>query len=202
MRGLAWALVSLILFLGALVATLPLVSVPASALGIDHLVEMGAWPVVWGALSLIGTLVAARVVFGAWLRVTPAALALAVTGIGQSAAVNVVLQRWELYRFGVTEPEFVGITAGLFAVLVGLAVATFGVLVAPRSAVIWPWLAVVVCSGLATLIVFSNVPGLRDGIELESWWLATCIGASGLYAVGTLALATVRLVRSARPAPR
>jgi Na+-transporting NADH:ubiquinone oxidoreductase subunit NqrB len=182
-------------FTAALFATLPIVSEPAHVFGTDHLVQMAAWPVVWGTLSTCAVLLAARLVFGKWLRVTVASLLVAGLGIGLAAAVNYVLQRWELQRFGLTEPEFVGITAGLFAVLVGVAVAAFGVLVAQRPAAIWPYVAVVAGGSIALLIVFSNVPGLRDGIEIESWWLAVCVGGSALYLVATLVITTLHVRR-------
>ena len=43
------------------------------------------------------------------------AIGIAAVGIGLSAVVNVVLQQWEMTRFGITEPELVGPTAALFA---------------------------------------------------------------------------------------
>lgn len=67
---------------------------------------------------MLGVLVAAQLALGAWLRPSPMAMGIAV-GIGLSSVVNVVLQRWEMTRFGITEPELVGPTAGLLAVLIG-----------------------------------------------------------------------------------
>jgi hypothetical protein len=153
-----------------------------------HLAQMGAWSVIWGVLSLIGLLVAARLVFGAWLRPRPLAVAIAGVGIGLSAVLNVVLQRWETIRFGITEPELVGLTAGLFAVLIGLSVAAFGAFLVPRRLIGWPLAMVVLGFAGVAIIVLSNIPGLQDGIGADSWPLAICVGLSGAYAIVTAGL--------------
>lgn len=184
-RGLAWALLSLGMFVAALFATLPILAVIKWFADLPHLAEMAAWSVVWGALSLIGVAVAARLAFGAWLTLHPVGVSIAAIGIALSAIVHVVLQQWEIARFGVPEPEYVGWTAGLFAVLIGLAVAAFGAFLAPKQVIGWPLSAVLAGSVGIAFIVLSNVPGLRDGIAHDSWPLAIWIGASGLYAFVT-----------------
>jgi hypothetical protein len=73
-------------------------------------------------------------------------------------------------------------TAGLFAVLIGLATAAFGVVVAPRGTTGWPLAFVLLGATTTIFIVLGNVPGLGDGIEPESWPLAIWLGISGLYA--------------------
>jgi len=131
-----------------------------------------------------------QLALGAWLRPPAIAVAIGAAGIGLSAVVNVVLQQWEITRFAITEPELVGPTAALFAVLVGLAVAGFGALAAPRRLLGWPMAAVALGFIGVAIIVGSNVPDLDDGIAAESWPLAIWVGLSGVYAlvVGGLVL--------------
>ena len=163
-RGLAWASLSLVFFVAALFAALPLLAAVNLVWDAPHLAEMAIWSPIWGVLSILGVLLAAQLVLGAWLRPPPIAIAIAAVGLG------------------LTEPELVGPTAALFAVLTGLAVAAFGAFLAPRRLIAWPLAAVLLgCLGVA-VIVLSNLPGLGDGIAPESWPLAIWVGISGLYA--------------------
>jgi hypothetical protein len=197
-RGLTWAALSFVFFVAALLAVLPFTAAVKLVWDTPHLVEMAAWSPLWGDLSLLGVLVAAQLALGAWLRPPPLAIGVAAFGIGLSAVLNVVLQQWEMARFGITEPELVGLTAGLFAVLIGLAVAAFGALIAPRRLIGWPLAAVALGFVGVAVIVLSNIPGLDDGIGPESWPLAICVGLSGLYALVTTGLVVRRaLDRSA-----
>jgi hypothetical protein len=141
---------------------------------------------------VLGVLVAARLVLGTWLQPPRVAVGIAVVGIALSAVVNVVLQQWEMTRFGITEPELVGPTAGLFAVLIGLAVAGFSAFVAPRRLIGWPLGAVVLAFAGVAIVVLSNLPGLANGIPAESWPLAIWVGLSGVYAVVVTALVVRR----------
>lgn len=193
-RGLVWALLSFATFVAALFAVLPIVAVTNWFADVPHLTEMAAWSVVWGGLSLIGVLSAARVAFGAWLIVNAIAVGTAAVGIALSAIVHVVLEQWEIARFGIPEPEYVGWTAGLFAVLIGLAVAAFGALLAPRQVIGWPLTAVVIGTAGVALVVLTNVPGLGDGIGDESWPLAIWVGLSGLYALSVAGLVIRRAI--------
>ena len=187
-RGLTWAALSFTGFVASLFAVLPFTFAMKLIWDAPHLAQMGAWSVIWGVLSLIGLLVAARLVFGAWLRPRPLAVAIAGVGIGLSAVLNVVLQRWETIRFGITEPELVGLTAGLFAVLIGLSVAAFGAFLVPRRLIGWPLAMVALGFAGVAIIVLSNIPGLQDGIGADSWPLAICVGLSGAYAIVTAGL--------------
>jgi hypothetical protein len=191
-RGLTWAALSFVFFLAALVAILPLTGALRLVWDAPHLVQMAAWAPIWGVLSVLGVLVAAQLALGAWLRPPAVAIGVAAVGIGLSAVLNVVLQQWEITRFGITEPELVGLTAGLFAVLIGLAVAAFGALIAPRRLIGWPLAAVALGFLGVAIIVLSNIPGLGDGIGAESWPLAICVGLSGLYALITAGLVVRR----------
>jgi len=120
----------------------------------------------------------------------------AAIGIGLSAVVHVVLQQWEIERFGYPDPEFVGWTAALFGVLIGQATAHFGSQIAPRKSRGWPTAATVVGAAIGSLIVVSNLPGLEDGIRPESVPLAIWIAASGVYLLATTGLAVMRAFRS------
>lgn len=192
-RGLVWAALSFALFVGAAFASLPVAVFMRWLIGLPHLPGVVLWPVVWGGLGALGVVIAARFAFGFWPRLSRAGVALGATGIGLSAAVHVVLQRWADVRFGYFEPDFIGLTAGLFAVLVGLAVAAFGVFVAPRHATVWPVIATLAGAVMTLGIIAANLPGLRDGIEPQSSSLAIWIGLSGLYALVATGLALGRL---------
>jgi hypothetical protein len=104
-------------------------------------------------------------------------------------------------RFGITEPELVGPTAALFAVLTGLSVAAFGAFLAPRRLIGWPLAAVALGFLGVAVIVVSNVPGLSDGIAAESWPLALWVGISGLYALVTTGLVIRRALDRSGEAP-
>ena len=197
-RGLTWAALSFVFFVAALLAVLPFIAAMKLVWDSPHLVQMAAWSPIWGVLSVLGVLVAAQLALGTWLRPSAVAIGVATFGIGLSAVLNVVLTQWQTARFGYVEPELVGLTAGLFAVLIGLAVAAFGALIAPRRLVGWPLAAVAIGFVGVAIIVLSNVSGLGDGIDTESWPLAICVGLSGAYALVTTGLVVRRaLDRSA-----
>ena len=197
-RGLTWAALSFIFFVAALLAVLPFTAAVRLVWDTPHLVEMAAWSPIWGVLSVLGVLLAAQLALGAWLRPPLLAIGVAAVGIGLSAVLNVVLVQWQTTRFGYVDPELVGPTAGLFAVLMGLAVAGFGALIAPRRLIGWPLAAFGLGFVLVTIIVLSNLPGLDDGIGAESWPLAICVGLAGVYALATGGLVVRRaLDRSA-----
>jgi hypothetical protein len=183
-RGLLWTALSFAVYVAALFATLPILAVAQWFTDLPHLVQMAAWSVVWGGLSLIGVFIAARLAFGSWLPLHPVGFGIAVIGIALSAIVHVVLQQWEIARFGVPEAEYVGWTAGLFAILIGVAVAAFGAYLAPKQVIGWPLAAVLLGSAGVAITVFGNVPGLSDGIADDSWPLAIWVGLSALYALG------------------
>ena len=184
-RGPTWAVLSFTGFVASFFAVLPFIVAMKLIWDAPHLAQMGAWSVIWGVLSLLGVLAAARLVFGAWLRPRPLGVAVAGVGIGLSAVLNVVLLQWETTRFGYIEPEMVGLTAGLFAVLIGLSVAAFGAFLVPRRLIDWPVAMVALGFAGVAIIVLSNLTGLADGIGADSWPLAICVGLSGAYALAT-----------------
>ena len=191
-QGLTWAALSAAFFVAALFAVLPVIAAVKLVWDAPHLAQMAVWAPIWGVLAMLGVLLAAQLALGTWLTPPPAAIVVATVGIALSAVINVVLQQWEMARFGITEAELVGPTAGLFAVLTGLAVAGFAALVAPRRLIGWPLAAVLLGFVGVAIIVGSNVPGVTDGVAAESWPLAICVGLSGLYALFVTVLAARR----------
>jgi hypothetical protein len=187
-----WAVLSFVTFVAALFATLPILAFINWFTDLPHLTDMAAWSIIWGCLSLIGVLVAARLAFGAWLPLHAAGIGVAAIGVVLSAIVHVVLQEWEIARFGVPEAEYVGWTAGLFAVLIGLAAAIFGTSLAPKPVILWPVSCVLFGAAGVAFILLTNIPGLGDGIAYDSWPLAIWVGLSGLYALVAAGIAVRR----------
>ena len=184
-RGLTWAALSFTLFIAALLAIFPILAALRLFGEIPHLAQMALWSLSWGVLSVLGVLVAAQLVFGAWLRPRPLGVGIAAVGIGLSAVLNVVLQQWQISSIGFVDPDYLGVTAGLFAVLIGLAVAGFAAFLVPKQLIGWPLAAVMLGSLGVAVIVLSNAPALHDGIGPNSWALAICVGLSGVYALIT-----------------
>lgn len=196
---IAWAVMSFTAFVMSLFGAVGLLGVVRIAFPASHLAEIAAWSILWGIIALIGVVLAARVAFGRWLTLPPVGLTLAAAGIGISATVHVVLQQWAEVRFGYYDAEFVGWSAGLFVVLVGLSVSAFGVFLAPRGAAWWP-LAFVVAGALGVLIIaLNNFPGIRDGLAPESGPLAAWLAISTLYA---LVAGVASVMRARAPEPR
>jgi hypothetical protein len=191
-RGLAWTTLSLVAFVAALFAVLLVLAVAELFAEIPHLAQMAMWSVTWGLLSVAGVLIAARIAFGYWLSVGPMAWGMAATGVVLSAIVHVVLQQWEIQRFGLVEPDSVGLTAGLFAILIALATAAFGTLVAPRGFRAWPAAVTIVGVIGVIAVVALNLPGLDDGLAPESLPLAFWLGLSVVYALAAAAFTIMR----------
>ena len=191
-----WTTLSLILFAASSMAIFIVNALPGMAEAPGPLVWI-AWPLLWGGLALTGVILAGRVAFGRWLRVTAAAVVVAGIGIALSVIVNVTLHQWAVDRFGYFDSDLIWWTSGLFAVLVGLATSAFGVFVAPRGTHAWPLSFVLLGAAVVVWIVLGNQPGLGDGIAPESWPLAIWIGISGVYAA---LVAIGCAVRTRRPA--
>lgn len=194
LAAVVWTLLSFALFCAGILAVFVVNLVVRVFIDVPHLLEMAEWSIAWGLAAVAGVLIAARIAFGRWLAVGLTAAVTAGAGIVLSATFHVVLQQWTIARFGEMGADYVGLTAGLFAVLLGLATSAFGVLVAPRGAVGWPLACVLLASSLTVVIVAANVPGLADGIDPESWPLAVWLAISGLYA----AAVTILSIRQAR----
>lgn len=190
--GLLWTVLSLALFVAAAFGVFPVSIFVRLFVETTHSLDMALWSVVWVALGSLGVLVAARIAFGLWPRVAVGALVVVAFGTALSVGTHLTLQSWAEARFGYYDPDFIGWTAGLFAVLVGLATAAFGVFVGPRGSAAWPLAFVLLGSAGVALVLAGNLPGLADGLAPDSWPLAAWLGASGLYAAGVSAASFTR----------
>jgi hypothetical protein len=192
--ALAWGILS---FLG-FVATVSVLVWPVGQLQsvgvLSHPESLGVWAFSWVIGSGLIALAAARVVFGRWLDVRPPAWLLLVGGATVSAAVVVVLSQWTIAKFGMNESDLVGPMSLLFGFIAAVAVAGFGVQVAPRGAAWAPLVAVLGGVLIGISIILSNVPGLSDGLGPNSGPLAvvTVVAAVYIGAVGILSLARLR----------
>jgi len=194
-RALTWSALSLVGFGAAAFAIFPVSMALRLFVETTHSLDMALWSVVWSVFGAAAVLIAGRVAFTVWLRAGAAAVAIVVIGTLLSVGVHLTLQSWAAVRFGYFDPDFIGWTAVLFALLVGLATAAFGVFVAPRGAVAWPLTFVLLGSAGVMLVLAANLPGLSDGLAPDSRPLAGWLGASGLYA----ALVTAACLIRARP---
>lgn len=194
MLALAWGILS---FLG-FIATFLAVAWPIGQLQqvglLSHPSSLGVWAFSWVVGSGLMALAAARVVFGRWLHVRPAAWLLLVVGAIVSAASEVILAQWLVAKFGQNDSELVGPMWYLFGFIAGVAVAGFGVQVAPRAAAWVPLLCVVGSAAIGISIILSNIPGLADGLARNSGPLAVVTVGAAVYfgAVGVLSLARLR----------
>lgn len=183
---MAWAGLSLGAWFVSLFAVLPLVAtIQIGAVRWD----IAAWLVLTGLIGVAAAHVFGTRLLGLPLRTTAAALAVPALGLILAVGVELALHEWALARVGpYYDSDYIGLTAGLSQSLVLTAIAAFGTLVAPRGAMYAPMACLVLAMALVLLIVVTNVPGLADGIEPESWSLAILIGLAAAYAVACIAL--------------
>jgi hypothetical protein len=184
----AWALGSAAWYVANAYVTLPVVAAFPAA---QFLLQ----PLIWGGAVLGGVLVLARFVFRRSLPMTWPSLALAIAGLVLAGLLEASLHDWALTRLGVFEWRLIGPTAGLFAVIVGSAVAGFGVLVAPRGGTLAPLVMAVGGALVSGLVVAMNMPGLGDGMEPGSVVPALLIAAGGAYALIVAFISVVMAVR-------
>ena len=138
---------------------------------------------VWTLLAAGGVVLAARVAFGAWPRVSAEAGILLATGAAFAAAVQAALHAWASYRFGYFDADLLGPTVLFVAVVVAVSVAGFGAMIAPRGAALPPLLAVAAGTAIAAVSLLGNLPGLADGLDPESVVPAAIIGGAAAYVV-------------------
>ena len=193
-----WSGLSLLVFVGGLFATVAVVGFLEGTLGLDHGLGLALWPLVWGAIALPGVVLAANLVFTIGPTVRRRTLLLPLIGIALAAVTEVLLYEWSVDRYGWFDPEYIRATAGLFAVLVGLATATFAVLIAPPRAAAWPAGVALICAAGVLVVFLANVPGLADGIAATSLPLAAAMGAVGAYALvcGAVAARSLPFIRT------
>lgn len=148
-----------------------------------------------GAFGMGAVLVAGRVAFGCWLGVRPSHVVLPVIGVAVGIGVELALHEWAEASIGFYDWDFIGWTAGLSFSVVLVAIARFGVTVAPPGAAIPPSIGLGVSATLVVLIVLSNVPELEDGVGPNSWPLAILVGLCGLYVLLAVAVSVRRAFR-------
>lgn len=192
-----WALLTLValivsFFAAFLIGTTAVRFGSAGPQGLEFRLDLALFLVLMGAFGMLGALVMARLVFGRWLPVTAVQLVLPVIGVGLAVAVELMLHEWAQVHIGQYDWDYVGWTGGLSFLVVLSAVATFGVLVAPRGAVLPPLLGLGLAALMVGFVFIANVPGLGDGIEPESWPLAIGIGLSAAYVIGSVAVGVHR----------
>ncbi|HLY36078.1 MAG TPA: hypothetical protein VKU35_05155 [Candidatus Limnocylindria bacterium] len=188
-----WAIGSLGWWLASLYATLPLVAAFPDA------VRVGLQPLIWGAAAIGGTLAAGRLVFHRWLPVAWWHVAAAACGLILAGLEAAALRDWSVARFGVFDSDYVGPTAGLFALTVASSVASLAVFVAPRRSSLPPLLAVVAATLLSGVVVATNAAGLGDGVGAGSVALALLVAASGGYTLVVAFAAVVVAIRREVP---
>ena len=194
MLALAWGILSFLGFIATLTALVwPIGQLQQVGL-LSHPSSLGVWAFSWVLGSGLIALAAARLVFGHWLGVRPAAWLLLIVGAIMSGASAVILAQWTIAKFGINEPELAGPMSLLFAVIASVAVAGFGVQVAPRWAAWAPMLGFVGGGAMGVSIILSNVPGLSDGLGTNSVPLAVVTVAAATY-IGAVGLASFARLR-------
>ena len=195
MLALAWGILSFGGFVAAVGALVWPVSQLEQAVGLPHPVTLGLWAFAWVLAAGLLALVAARLVFGRWLDVHPAAWVMLLAGALVSATTVTILADWTIAKFGMNESELVGPMSLLFGVIAGVAVAGFGVQVAPRWAAWLPLIAVAGGAMIGVAIILSNIPGLADGLGRHSGPLAVVTVAAAVYIGGVAVTSFARLRR-------
>lgn len=147
---------------------------------------------VMGGLGVGAVLMAGRLAFGAWPKPTFRQLLVPAVGVAVAIAVELALHAWATAHIGMYEFDHVMPTAILSFVTILVGLGAFAVLIAPPGAALIPLLGSWVAAGAIVLIAVSNVPGVTDGVEPESWPLAILIGVAMLYAIAVVVIAIRR----------
>jgi len=122
-----------------------------------------------GILAAAGVLGASRLVFERWSVVRIADGIILLVGLCLAVAIELVLHEWLEVRYRSNDTwDIVGPTA---------------------------LLAQVMASVVVGLIVLSNVGGVLDGVEPESWALAVLVGLSAVYATAAVFIGVRRVAR-------
>ena len=185
-----WAFLSVVWWFTTFALALPLASFapPGDGLRIDLALVL----LVNGAATLVGVQLLGGALLRRPLRRPGVGLLIPIAGIVVAIAVELALHEWAERRFGFYDSELIWWTAGLSPALMLTAVASFGALVAPRGALLPPLVGLALAVTAVMFIVASNVPGLGDGIDRESWPLASLVALSAVYAVTAGAAAARR----------
>jgi hypothetical protein len=189
---LAWTALTVIGVIAAFLLSFAVATLP-SRFGWDMSLrlDLASWLILFGLLGMAGAAIAARMAFGTWPGIVPADVTLPVLGLAIAAVEEILLHEWAESTALYYDWDLIGPTAGLSFALVFVAIAVFGMRIAPSGASAPPRI-VAACAGLGVVaIVLSNLPDLADGIG-RGGPVATAIGVAGLYAIGALALALTK----------
>ena len=193
----AWVALSSVGFVVAPFVAVALLSPLAALPGVAQL----ALPIAWTLIASAGVLAAGRAAFAAWPVVTAEATILLATGAAFAGATHGALHAWAGYRYGYYDPELIGPTAAFPFVVVGVAVAAFAGIVAPRGASLPPLIVAAVGIALSVMVLGGNLPGLADGLAPESIAPALVIAGASVYvavAAGVAAWARWRPTEAGR----
>ena len=182
--SVAWLALALILAFGV-VSWLPRLLWPSFAP--DHGIELAAFTATWGVVGMAGAAALARVLLGG-VAILPRTALVACAGLVIAAALQVVLHDWAVGKLGYYEPDAIGPTVMLPLALTALAVALFGVAVAPRAFDLAPRVAVVGGGVIVLAIVALNVPGALDGIAARAIALAVVLASVPGYVLVSWAI--------------
>jgi hypothetical protein len=180
--GALWSGIAVVAFLLGLVASGAAVGYLRSTFALDHGLGLAAWPILWGAIAGGGVLVGAHLVFTVGPTVRWRSLAVPAVGVVIAAILQLALHRYAIARFGVMDPDLLGPVTVLFALLVAVAAAAFGVEIAPRRAAAVPALTALVAGAGIVVIVAMHADGIADGVDPVAIPLGGALGAAGLYA--------------------
>jgi len=192
----AWAALS---GLGAVIGFLAAFGIAVTYAGVlgspdgDVRLDLALWFAAWGGLSVAGVLVGGRLAFGRWLPVSSHTLAAPMAGIALAVTLELTLSDWAVGRFGRYDSDMIGPTAVLPFLLVPIAVALFGVLIAPRGSAGPPMLVLVAVGGTALVVASGNLGGALAGIGADSWMLAAMVALAVAYLLGAVVLVVRRL---------
>jgi hypothetical protein len=184
----AWLVSALLLAL----AILGMVRMLWPAFVPDHGMELAAFVVAWCFLGMAGAAALARLLLGEVTIRHRAALIAAIAGMVVAATLQFALHGWAVDKFGLFDPEYIGWTILLPFGLVAVAVALFGVSLAPRAFDQAPRTSVVIGGLLALAAASLNLPGAADGIAPRAIPLAVALVASSLWVVGACWIAVRR----------
>ena len=160
------------------------------ALRLDLAVVLAAF----GGLGLATVLASARVAFGRWAEIDAVDLLIPLVGIAIAIAEELALHEWATASIGHYDWDFVGGTAALSLLVVLVAIAGFGIRVAPRGSAHPAASAGGIAAVLLVVIVASNLPALRDGIGPHSWPLVIAIALAMAYVVVVAVVAVRRIL--------
>ena len=187
-RMLRWTGLTLLGVIGAFLLSFVAATLPARfGWEAEVRLDLALWLGLFGALGMAGVLAAARMAFERWPVVRASDVALPILGLAIAVAEEILLHEWAEASLGHYDWQFIGPTAGLSFAIVLVAIAAFGIRVAPEGASGAPRVVAAFVGAACVAIVLSNLPELLDGIG-RGGSIAVAIGLAGMYAVSAVVL--------------